>query len=80
MLTPWIDVGGAGSLTVRSLETQFEARELGKLGRPGMFYDLTRYRPLSSMVDDRRVIKVPNTVISGSRREGGDGCIFFRFL
>ena len=79
MLSPWIDVGGVGSSTLRSLETHFKASEMGKLSRPGMFYDFTRYRPVSSLVEGRRVIKIPNTVINYSRREDGD-FVFLHFL
>jgi hypothetical protein len=45
ILHPWIDVNNVGSLVLNGLETQFEARELGKLAKPGNFYDFTRYRP-----------------------------------
>ena len=80
MLSPWIDVGGVGTSTLRSLETHFRASELGKLSRPGMFYDFTRYRPISSLVEGRRVIRIPNTVINYSQRgENGDS-IFLHFL
>ena len=73
MLSPWIDVGGVGSSTLRLLEVHFKASELGKLRRPGMFYDFTRYRPMISLVEGRRVIKISNTFINYSRGgEGGD--------
>ncbi len=73
MLSPWIDVGGAGSLTLRLLEAHFKADKLGKLRRPGMFYDFTRYRPTISLIEGRRVVAIPNTFINYcQRRENGD--------
>ena len=48
-LRPWIDVSNVGSLTLNGLETQFEAKELARLAKPGNFFDFTRYRPISTM-------------------------------
>jgi len=76
MLSPWIDVGGVGSSTLRLLETHFKASELGKLRKPGMFYDFTRYRPIISLVEGRRVIRISNTFINYSRG-GEDGDFVF---
>ncbi len=79
MLSPWIDVGGVGTSALRSLEKKFRAVELGKLKRPGQFYDFTRYRPVLSLVEGRRIITVPNTTINyaiGDRRD----VVFFHFL
>ena len=45
ILRPWIDMNHVGSLTLNRLETQFGAKELGKLAKPGNFFDFTRYRP-----------------------------------
>ena len=73
MLSPWIDVGGVGSATLRLLEAHFKASELGKLKKPGMFYDFTRYRPMISLVEGHRVIKISNTFINYSQGgENGD--------
>ncbi|MBI2852998.1 MAG: PAC2 family protein, partial [Chloroflexi bacterium] len=47
MLDPWINAGNVGSLTLTWLEKHFKAEELGKLSRPGFFFDFTRYRPMS---------------------------------
>jgi len=63
MLSPWIDVGGVGGSTLKVLEAHLEAKELGKLSRPGTFYDFTRYRPMVSLVEGRREIRIPNTFI-----------------
>ena len=70
MLSPWINVGGVGDSTLRLLESHFKAGELGKLRRPGIFYDFTRYRPMISLVEGRRVTSIPNTVMNYS--QGGE--------
>jgi hypothetical protein len=40
-----VDVGNAGSLAMTFLENQLHAQSLGKMERPGNFFDFTRYRP-----------------------------------
>ncbi|MCH9016178.1 MAG: hypothetical protein IIB89_00260, partial [Chloroflexi bacterium] len=45
VLRPWIDVGNVGTLTLRRLERHLESKEIGRLVRPGRYYDFTRYRP-----------------------------------
>jgi len=45
ILQSWIDVGSVGTLTFSQLEGYLGAKELGKLARPGNFFDFTRYRP-----------------------------------
>ena len=73
ILSPWIDVGKVGSLVLSAIETQMGSTELGKLARPGDFYDFTRYRPMMYLVDEQRRIKVPNTVIKLTvDRKGGN--------
>lgn len=73
MLSPWIDVGRVGSLALAFLESHFHGQELGKLARPGLFYDFTRYRPMIYLVEGRREIKIPNTFLNYAQRsEGGD--------
>ena len=63
MLTPWVNVGKVGSLALSKLEKHLDAKELGRLARPGAFYDFTRDRPRTRTVDDRRVLTIPNTVV-----------------
>ena len=41
-LRPWVDVGRVGTLALRSLEHHMGAQELGRLARPGEFFDFTR--------------------------------------
>ena len=79
-LHPWIDVNNVGSLTLNGLETQFEAKELGRLARPGLFFDFTRYRPTLYYEGDLRRISVPNTTLRYARREGGNDLLFLRLL
>ena len=64
MLRPWIDVGRVGTLVLRRLEKHFGAKELGKLARPGNFFDFTRYRPRTQIVDGQRVFAAPNTIVN----------------
>jgi len=80
MLRPWVDVGDVGGLVLGRLERHFGSHELGKLARPGNFYDFTRYRPTTQNVDGKRVITIPNTLVNYSRREGGHDFIFLHLL
>ena len=63
MLRPWIDVGRVGTLVLSRLEQHLGAKELGRLARPGDFFDFTRYRPRMRIVDGRRVFTTPNTIV-----------------
>ena len=45
LLRPWIDVGSVGTIALTKLERYFGAKELGRLTRPGNFYDFTRLPP-----------------------------------
>jgi hypothetical protein len=80
ILRPWIDMNNVGSLTLNGLETQFGARELGKLARPGQFYDFTRYRPTLYFEEGIRRISIPNTTLRYARREGENDLLFLRLL
>jgi hypothetical protein len=80
ILHPWIDVNNVGSLILSGLETKFEARELGRLARPGLFFDFTRYRPTLYYEGDLRRISVPNTTLRYARGEGGNDLLFLHLL
>lgn len=59
-LTPWIDAGSVGSLTIERLERYMEAGDLGALATPGRYFDFTRYRPVVFYEEGKRKMKVPN--------------------
>lgn len=80
MLRPWVDVGSVGSVTLRRLERHFHARELAKLARPGTFFDFTRYRPTTRLVDGQRETTTPNTTLRYAQPEGGPDLLFVRML
>jgi hypothetical protein len=80
ILRPWIDVNNVGSLTLSELETQFEAKDLGKLAKPGNFFDFTRYRPTLYFEEGVRRISIPNTTLRYAKREGENDLLFLRLL
>jgi hypothetical protein len=79
-LRPWVDVNNVGTLTLDGIETQFETRDLGKLARPGHFFDFTRYRPTLYNAGKTRRVKVPNTTVSFAQREKGSDFLFLHLL
>jgi len=80
ILRPWIDVNNVGTLLLNGLERQFGAKELGRLAKPGNFFDFTRYRPIIYFEENIRKIKIPNTTLSYARREKGNDLLFLRLL
>jgi hypothetical protein len=80
ILRPWIDVNNVGSLILNGLETQFEAKELARLAKPGHFFDFTRYRPTLYYEDGIRRISIPNTTLRYAKREGGNDLLFLHLL
>ena len=64
ILRPWVDAGNVGTVALFRLEQALGAQEIGRLARPGEFFDFTRYRPTTQQVEGKRVLSVPNTVIS----------------
>ena len=80
MLDPWIDVGSVGTLTLAWLEKHFDAEDVGRISRPGNFFDFTRYRPtIYYDEDDKRQIAVPNTYMTWGRGKDND-FIFLHLL
>ncbi len=59
-LTPWIDVGGVGTLALTRLEQQLGAQDLGRLVTPGSYFDFTRYRPMMHFEEGQRLTTVHN--------------------
>ena len=80
MIRPWVDVGSVGTLTLNRLERYLGSTELGKLARPGNFFDFTRYRPTMKNVDGRREVKIPNSIIRYAQTENGHDYLFFHLL
>ncbi len=80
MLRPWVDIGNVGSLVLASLERHFGSKELGKLARPGNFFDFTRYRPTIVVQEGQREITVPNSYINYAQPESGPGLLFLHLL
>jgi hypothetical protein len=79
-LRPWVDVGSVGTLVLGRLERHLGAQELGRLRRPGVFFDFTRYRPTVFMKDGQREFSIPNTVINWARGPGGHDFILLHML
>lgn len=80
MIRPWIDVGSVGSLTLRQLERHYQARPLARLARPGTFFDFTRYRPTTRLVDGEREVTYPNSVVNYAQVEDGPDLLFLHLL
>lgn len=72
ILRPWIDVNNVGSLVLNELETQYEAKELARLAKPGHFFDFTRYRPTLYYEEGIRRVSVPNITLRYAKRGGND--------
>ena len=79
-LRPWVDVGRVGRQTLIRLERHLDAREIGKLARPGNFYDLTRYRPRIMNVGAERRVTIPNTTVLYAKREQPPDLLFLHIL
>jgi hypothetical protein len=79
-LQPWIDVGSVGTMTLAFLEQQWDATEIGKLGRPGRFYDFSRYRPMLFRREGERHVAVPNTFLRHAKSPTGDDWLFLHAL
>src|SRR5215210_1435258 len=80
MIRPWVDVGSVGTLTLKELEGHFGARDLGKLVRPGTFFDFTRYRPTVRLVGSQREMTYPNSKMSYAKPANGPDLLFPHLL
>ena len=56
------------------------SKELGRLHRPGTYFDFTRYRPNMRSVDGVRQVKIPNSTIRYATTEAGPDYLFFHLL
>ena len=77
MLKPWIDVGKVGSMALNRLENHLGAQEIGRLSKPGNFFDFTRYRPRLKLVDGERQTITPNTIINLAHDDESDRDFLF---
>ena len=80
ILRPWIDVNNVGTLVLNELETQFGAKELARLAKPGHFFDFTRYRPTLYLEGGIRRVSIPNMTLRYAKREGGNDLLFLHLL
>lgn len=80
VLRPWIDVGRVGTISLRRIERHLEAREVGRLARPGRYYDFTRYRPRSRLRRGKREYRIPTTTVKVAVRENGPDLITLHLL
>ena len=80
MLRPWIDVGRVGTLVLNRLEQALSAKVLGRLARPGTFFDFTKYRPRVRVVEGRRVFTAPNTIVHYAHDDDNDRDYMFLHL
>ena len=80
MVRPWVDVGSVVTTTLGRLERHYGAKELGRLARPGEYFDFTRYRPTMKMVEGQREVTLPSSVIHYAQPEGGPDLLFLHLL
>jgi len=73
-------VGNVGSLGLGRIERHLGATEVGKLARPGRYYDFTRYRPRSIRNKGVREYIIPNTIIRTAIREDAPDLVFMHLM
>jgi hypothetical protein len=79
-LQPWIDIGSVGTMTLGFLEQAWNASQIGKLVRPGNFYDFSRYRPMLYRRAGERQVVVPNTYLHHAHDPHGHDWLFLHAL
>jgi hypothetical protein len=81
VLRPWTDAGNSATLAVSQLEAVLGAQQLGKISRPGTFFDFTRYRPVTHYRLGQRELIVPNTIVTYAHQQnGGPDLVFLNML
>ena len=80
IIQPWMDVSRVGSLVLSYLEAYLGPKELGKLARPGDFFDFTRYRPTLIRKENDSEVDVPNIIITYGKQPGSHDFVFLRLL
>ena len=67
-------------MSLERIQRHLGCAEIGRLERPGHFYDFTRYRPESYLKDSRRELIIPNTTIRYTRREQEQDFIYLNMM
>ncbi len=80
VLRPWTDAGNSSTLAMSWLETLLSAKQLGKISRPGMFFDFTKYRPVTRYLMGNREIIIPNTIVTFAKQDQGQDFVFINML
>jgi predicted ATP-grasp superfamily ATP-dependent carboligase len=80
VLRPWTDAGNSVTLAVSWLESHLSAEQLGKISRPGNFFDFTKYRPVTRYNNGNREIIIPNTIVTSAKQEKGPDLVFINML
>ena len=80
VLRPWTDAGNSATLAMSWLESLLSAKQLGKISRPGMYFDFTRYRPMARYLMGHREIIVPNTIVTYAKQDEGQDFVFINML
>jgi predicted ATP-grasp superfamily ATP-dependent carboligase len=80
ILKPWIDVNNVGTMVLKEIENRFGAKALGRLAKPGNFYDFTRYRPIIHIEQGIQNMTVPNTKVHYAKRDGENDLLLVRLL
>jgi predicted ATP-grasp superfamily ATP-dependent carboligase len=80
VLRPWTDAGNSATLAMSWLESLLSAKQLGKISRPGMYFDFTRYRPMARYLAGNREIIIPNTILTFAKQDEGQDFIFINML
>ena len=80
VLRPWTDAGNSVTLAVSRLESLLAAEQLGKISRPGNFFDFTKYRPVTRYNNGNRELIIPNTIVTYAKQEKGHDLVFINML
>jgi predicted ATP-grasp superfamily ATP-dependent carboligase len=80
VLRPWTDAGNSVTLAVSRLESLLAAKQLGKINRPGNFFDFTKYRPVTRYNNGNRELIIPNTIVTYAKQEKGHDLVFINML
>jgi predicted ATP-grasp superfamily ATP-dependent carboligase len=79
-LQPWIDVGSVATMALTFIEQQWDTQEIGRLRRPGTFYDFSRYRPMLFRREGERHVAVPNTFLRYAKSPSAQDWLFVHAL